>query len=137
MLLVPPSRAPLERFRHSVLPMKLFAYFAAGRPILAPRLPDTAELLVHERTALLVAPDDSRQAAAALDRLIAEPELAARLGADARRLADGLSWDHRAAKIEAFLEARLAAQRSAYSRTVTPPSRTIAGAAQAPKAAGK
>lgn len=137
ILLVPPSRAPLERFRHSVLPMKLFAYFAAGRPILAPRSPDTAELLEHERTALLVAPDDSRQAAAALDRLIAEPELAERLGTNARRLADGLGWDDRAARIEAFLEARLAAQRSAYSRTVTPPSRTIAGAAQAPTAAGK
>jgi glycosyltransferase involved in cell wall biosynthesis len=33
VLLIPPSRAPLQRFRNCVLPMKLFAYLAAGRPI--------------------------------------------------------------------------------------------------------
>ena len=46
VLLIPPSRAPLEQFRNCVLPLKLFAYLAAGKPILAPRAPDTAELLV-------------------------------------------------------------------------------------------
>ena len=33
---LPASRAPLEQFRNCVLPLKLFAYLAAGRPILAP-----------------------------------------------------------------------------------------------------
>src|SRR6476469_722339 len=42
VLLIPPSRAPLEQFRNCVLPLKLFAYLAAGRPILAPAAPDTA-----------------------------------------------------------------------------------------------
>lgn len=145
ILLIPPSLAPLERHRNCVLPMKLFAYLAAGRPILAPASPDTAELLQHERTALLVEPDRPEAAATALDRLFGEPALAARLGANGRALAAGLSWDHRAAKIAAFLEARLqavasgrrAAQRSLYTKTVTPIKAAIAGAAQAPTAAGK
>ncbi|HWT12789.1 MAG TPA: glycosyltransferase [Allosphingosinicella sp.] len=145
ILLVPPSSAPLERFRNCILPMKLFSYLAAERPLLAPIAPDTAELLEHERTALLVPPDRPRAAAAALDRLLGDPGLAARLGANALRLSSGLTWDRRAEKISAFLEERLlaiaerrrSAQRSLYSSTVAPVSATMTGAAQAPTAAGK
>lgn len=137
VLVLPPSSAPLERFRQSVLPMKLFAYLAAGRPILAPVSPDTAELLRHEENALLVPPDDPESAAAALDRLLGDAGLGARLAANAKRLSGSLSWDARAARIAGFLEARLAAQRSEYSSTVRPASATKAGAAQAPTVAGK
>ena len=107
VLLIPPSRAPLQRFRNCVLPMKLFAYLAAGRPILAPVSPDTAELLEHEGNALLVPPDDPDAAAGALDRLVGDPRLADRLGAAARRLSAELSWYKRAERISAFLERRL------------------------------
>jgi glycosyltransferase involved in cell wall biosynthesis len=106
-LLVPPSRAPLEQFRNCVLPLKLFAYLAAGRPILAPVMPDTAELLVDGENALLVPPGEPEAAARALDRLLGEPALAARLAAGALRQASELTWDRRAEKIEAFLAARL------------------------------
>jgi glycosyltransferase involved in cell wall biosynthesis len=108
VLLIPPSRAPLEQFRNCVLPLKLFAYLAAGRPILAPAAPDTAELLVDGETALLVPPGDPEAAAAALDRL-REPALAARLGAAALALSEELTWDRRAERIEAFLRARISA----------------------------
>lgn len=107
VLLIPPSRAPLEQFRNCVLPLKLFAYFAAGKPILAPVAPDTAELLSDGENALLVPPGRPDLAAAALDRILHEPGLAARLSANARRGAEGLTWDKRAEKIAAFLEARL------------------------------
>jgi len=107
ILLIPPSRAPLERFGQTVLPMKAFAYLAAGRPILAPVAPDTAELLRHEENALLVPPEDEAAAAAALDRLLADSALAGRLGANAAALAESLSWDARARGILGFLEARL------------------------------
>lgn len=145
VLVLPPSRAPLERFRNCVLPMKLFAYLGAGRPILAPRSPDTAELLEHEVNALLVEPNDPKAAAAALDRLLADRTLSARLGIAARKLSTALSWDRRAEILSTFLEARLAeiaqldtrAQRSVYSSTVTPPSATMTGAVHAPTAAGK
>jgi glycosyltransferase involved in cell wall biosynthesis len=136
VLLVPPSRAPLERFGNCVLPIKIFTYLAAGRPILAPDAPDTSELLEHEQTALLVEPERPELAAAALDRLFGEPGLADRLGANGRRLAEGLSWDKRAERIAGFLQWRLA-QRSLYSNTVMPVRANVTGAAQAPTAAGK
>lgn len=108
VLLIPPSRAPLEQFRNCVLPLKLFAYLAAGRPILAPEAPDTAELLQDGDNALLVPPNDPAAAAAALDRL-RDPVLAARLAAAAYARSGELTWDRRAEKIEAFLRARLSA----------------------------
>jgi glycosyltransferase involved in cell wall biosynthesis len=107
VLLVPPSSDPLQRFGTCVLPIKLFSYLAAGRPILAPQAPDTRELLTHEETALLVEPDEPEQAAAALDRLLADHRLAAALSASSRELAEGLTWDHRAKRIAAFLDRRL------------------------------
>jgi glycosyltransferase involved in cell wall biosynthesis len=91
--------------------MKLFTYLAAGRPILAPAAPDTAELLKHEDTAFLVAPDEPAAAAAGLDRLLGEPALAERIGEGARRLSDRLTWDVRAEKIGQFLQQRLEARR--------------------------
>jgi starch synthase len=107
VLLIPPSRAPLERFRNCVLPLKLFSYLAAGRPILAPVAPDTAELLSDGDNALLVPPGDPEAAAAALDRL-RDPALAARLGAAAYARSAELTWDSRAEKIHLFLERALA-----------------------------
>ena len=111
VLLIPPSRAPLEQFRNCVLPLKLFAYLAAGRPILAPVAPDTAELLRDGDNALLVPPGDPAAAAAALDR---HPERArpCRAAGRGRRWQPRgeLTWDRRAEKIETFLEARLRAR---------------------------
>ena len=94
VLLVPPSSDPLQRFGTCVLPLKLFSYLAAGRPILAPDAPDTGELLAHEQTALLVEPNRAEQAAAALDRLLGDRSLAASLAANSIERAEGLSWDH-------------------------------------------
>lgn len=108
VLLVPPSSEPLRRFGTCVLPLKLFSYLAAGRPILAPDAPDTRELLTHEQTAFLVAPDQPDLAAAALDRLLGDSGLAGLLSAKALELAQGLSWDRRAQLIAAFLRRRLA-----------------------------
>jgi glycosyltransferase involved in cell wall biosynthesis len=112
VLLIPPSRAPLEQFRTCVLPLKTFTYLAAGRPILAPLMPDTAELLSDGGNALLVPPGDPELAARALDRLLDDPALAARLAAGALAQAKELTWDRRAEKIQAFLEARLSRPRS-------------------------
>ena len=109
VLLIPPSRAPLERYRNCVLPLKTFAYLAAGRPILAPEAPDTAELLSDGGNALLVPPGRPALAAAALDRIQSEPGLAERLSQSALSGAAELTWDRRAEKIAAFLAARLSA----------------------------
>ena len=109
LLLIPAASAPLERHGTCVLPMKTFLYLAAGRPILAPALPDTAELLKDGINALLVVPGRPEAAASALDRILADPALAARLGEAGARTAATLSWDARAERIAAFLEERLAA----------------------------
>lgn len=108
VLLIPPSRAPLERFGNCVLPIKLFAYLAAGKPILAPASPDTAELLEHGTNAWLVPADDPGAAAEGLDRLRGDAALAQRLSVNALRLSADLTWDRRAELIERFLHARLA-----------------------------
>jgi glycosyltransferase involved in cell wall biosynthesis len=107
LLLIPPSRAPLDQFRNCVLPLKLFSYLAAGRPILAPAASDTAELLDDGGNALLVPAGAPEAAAGALDRILGDPIFADRLGAGALASARDLTWDRRAEKIEAFLEARL------------------------------
>lgn len=107
LLVIPPSRAPLDQFRNCVLPLKLFSYLAAGRPILAPTAPDTAELLEDGENALLVPAGAPEAAAQALDRILGDRALADRLGAGALASARDLTWDRRAEKIEAFLEARL------------------------------
>jgi glycosyltransferase involved in cell wall biosynthesis len=135
VLLIPPSRAPLERFGNCVLPLKLYAYLAAGRPILAPASPDTAELLEHGRNAWLVPADDAEAAAAGLDRLLGDPGLAQRLSASALALSRTLTWDRRAERIEGFLHERLA-QRSLNSSTVRPVNSASTGAAQAPSTEG-
>ena len=135
VLLIPPTRAPLERFGNCVLPIKLFAYLAAGRPILAPAAPDTAELLEHGGNAWLVPPDDPAAAAEGLDRLLGDAGLADRLATNARRLSLDLTWDRRAGAIERFLRERLA-QRSLNTSTVSPISPASAGAAHAPRTEG-
>jgi glycosyltransferase involved in cell wall biosynthesis len=135
VLLIPPSSAPLRKFGNCVLPIKLFAYLAAGRPILAPEAPDTAELLKHGTTAWSVAPDRPEAAAEALDRLLRDTALAARLCENALSLSKNLTWDRRAEAIASFLRARLA-QRSTYSSTLRPISMPRTGAVQAPRTGG-
>ncbi|HYE26984.1 MAG TPA: glycosyltransferase family 4 protein [Allosphingosinicella sp.] len=107
LLVIPASSAPLDRFGTCVLPMKTFLYLAAGRPILAPATPDSAELLRDGINALLVPPDRPKTAAAALDLILGDAGLAARLATNAARTAKTLTWDSRAKRIADFLETRL------------------------------
>lgn len=43
VLVIPPSADPLQQFGRTVLPLKVFQYLAAGRPIVTGEVPDTAE----------------------------------------------------------------------------------------------
>ncbi|MDP8922148.1 MAG: glycosyltransferase family 4 protein [Chloroflexota bacterium] len=65
-----------------------------GRPVVATAVGDLAELIVDGVSGLLVPPRDPAALAAALDRLLANPALAAHLGAEGQRttLAEG-GWD--------------------------------------------
>jgi glycosyltransferase involved in cell wall biosynthesis len=65
----------------------LVASMAAGLPIAAGDTPDAAEVAPHEQAAILAAPATPRAASAAILRLVDDPDLGARLGATARRIA--------------------------------------------------
>lgn len=106
-LILAPSRAPVEEHGNTVLPMKLFKYLAAGRPILAPRRGDLEELLADGENARLVRPGDPGRAASALEELFDDTALRRRLSEGARRTAEGLTWDDRARRIHRFLRRRL------------------------------
>lgn len=107
LLLIPPSSAPLARFGSTVLPLKVFLYLAAGRPIVAGDTPDLREMLRHGQNALLCRPDHASSLAAAITALVEDPALAARLAEAARRDGAALTWDARAARIAALIGARL------------------------------
>ncbi len=112
VVIIPPTSRPLREHHRTVLPIKVFNYLAAGRPILAPDLPDTAELLHHGVNALRVTPDDPRAAADALHRLADDPLFAGNLADRAREDSRKYTWEERARKLKEFMEERLAASRS-------------------------
>lgn len=107
VLLLPPSDRGLALIGNTVLPMKLFLYLAAERPILAPKTPDLVELLRDGENARLVAPGDVAGAVRALSALLDDGEGARTLARGAAETARDLTWDARAAKILRFLETRL------------------------------
>jgi glycosyltransferase involved in cell wall biosynthesis len=103
-ILVLPNSASAISDRYTS-PLKLFEYLTLGRPIVASNLPAIREVLTHERTALLVPPDDPAALAGALERLAADGGLSASLGRAARVLASQYTWTERGRRLEAALEA--------------------------------
>jgi glycosyltransferase involved in cell wall biosynthesis len=65
---------------------------AQGRPVVATAVGGTPELVVDGGTGLLVPPNDVDALAAALGRLLADPELAGRMG-DAGRVRVRVEFD--------------------------------------------
>ncbi|MFQ5536254.1 MAG: glycosyltransferase [Gemmatimonadota bacterium] len=108
VLYIPTTAAPLRKSGRTVLPMKTFQYLGAGRPIVGPDLPDLREVLESGRNALLVPPDDPKEAVAAIRRILSDADLARRLGQEATRTAQEHSWSARARRIRDFIRARLA-----------------------------
>lgn len=106
VLVLPPTARHLIASGRTVLPIKIFAYLAAGRPIMAPDLPDIGEVLSVDN-AVIVPPDELPAAAAALRRVLADPLLAERLSAAALQTANTFTWQARASVVGAFLRQRL------------------------------
>lgn len=65
---------------------------AAGVTVVASRVGGIPEVVLEGETGLLVPPGDVHALADALERLVADPELRARLGAAARQRATAYSW---------------------------------------------
>lgn len=92
-------------------PLKLFEYMAAGRAIVASDLPSIREVLHHEVDALLVAPGDPDALAAAIERLVTHPGLAARIARAAFDAAPAYSWERRAERLEKIFDEVIATRR--------------------------
>jgi glycosyltransferase involved in cell wall biosynthesis len=69
-------------------PTKLFEYMAAGRPIVASRVGQIADVLVDHASALLVPPDDPQALCRAIVRLVDDVPLRVALGLAARQAAE-------------------------------------------------
>ena len=67
------------------LPLVAIEALAAGRPMVATEVDGTPEVVIHERTGLLVPPANPVALAAAIERLLDDPALAARLASDGRK----------------------------------------------------
>jgi glycosyltransferase involved in cell wall biosynthesis len=74
---------------------------ASGLPVVASDVGGIPEVVRHGETGLLVPPGDVDALAAALDRLVADAGLRARLSAGARARAAGYAWPRLAARVAA------------------------------------
>ncbi|HEU0304997.1 MAG TPA: glycosyltransferase [Gaiellaceae bacterium] len=97
---------PSRREGYGVVAREAMAH---GRPVVASAVGGLLDAVEHERTGLLVPPRDASALRAALERLLADPALRARLGAAAReRAGERFTW-------AAATAATLAAYESAVS----------------------
>lgn len=85
-------------------PMKLYEYLALGKAIVAPDQPTITEIVRDGETALLFPPENVPALTGALETLIRDETLRARLGAQAAAAAPQHTWQKRAEQLAAALE---------------------------------
>jgi glycosyltransferase involved in cell wall biosynthesis len=73
-------------------PISVMEAMACGLCIVSTNVGGLPYLLEHENTALLVAPDNPDAMAAAVQRILTEPDLASHLSHNARRIAEQFDW---------------------------------------------
>jgi len=86
-------------------PMKLLAYMAAGKPIVASDLPSVREL-TGENTALLVPPDNPKALAEGIIQLCQHPNLAEKFARAAQKKAYLFTWSHRTHRLIDWISER-------------------------------
>ena len=106
VLFIPPTAGPLTKVGNTVLPIKTFLYMASKRAIFGPATPDLAEVLTHDRNAVLVTPDDPAAALTALSHLLEDAAFRERIAQTAFDDVSEMTWEARAARIVAFIEER-------------------------------
>lgn len=100
-----PNRARPAISSKFTSPLKVFEAMAVGLPLVASDLPSLRELLHHGEDAWLVKPDDAQALAEGIRVLVADRSLRTRLGQSLAARAAQHSWDARAARILAWIEA--------------------------------
>jgi glycosyltransferase involved in cell wall biosynthesis len=92
-------------------PMKLFEYMAAGLAVIASDVGQLGEVVNDGNNGLLTPPGNAAAMAAAMQRLIDEPALRTRLGAQARKDAQQkYSWEQYIARLERLYTTVIAGQ---------------------------
>ncbi|MFQ5568189.1 MAG: glycosyltransferase family 4 protein [Rhodothermales bacterium] len=95
-MVVLPSRE--ENFSLAIL-----GAMAVGVPVISTRVGGTPEIIHHNHTGILVEPDAPEALAAAITRLLKDPEKALQLGRAGRcHVREHLTWDRAAASFEAL-----------------------------------
>lgn len=93
-----------DAFNRYRLPSKVPEFLAMGRPVVLPDC-NIGHDLTHGKNALLLKQGNAIEITARLEELIADPDLAARLGRGAREFAaQQLSWPDNAAALAGFYE---------------------------------
>jgi glycosyltransferase involved in cell wall biosynthesis len=81
-------------------PTKLFEYLAMGKPVIASRLGQLAEVIVDDECGLLVTPGSVGELTTAIERLANDSDLCKRLGeAGRRRVLDHYTWRRHAERL--------------------------------------
>ena len=102
---------PPDDFNRYRLPSKLPEFLAMGRPVILPHC-NIGNDLEHGENALLLEQGNAMEIVAQIEKLLADRELAGRLGAGARRFAaEQLSWRANAEGLADFLRECSAAAR--------------------------
>lgn len=106
-VLVLPNTDESEISKTFTSPLKLLAYMASGKPIVASDLPSIREI-VDEHSAFLVRPDDARALAQGIVQVLNDAERARALGERAQELVRQHDWSTRAERIAEHLRDRIA-----------------------------
>ena len=101
------------------LPLVAIEAGAAARPIVAFDGGGLPEVVVHEDTGLIVRKGDTAGLAAAIARIIADPDLAKRMGSNGRRNARRFTLSRHIEQLMAFYEGVLAAHQRKRSQAVS------------------
>ncbi len=89
-------------------PVKLFEYMAAGKPIVAARIGQIAEIIQHEHTGLLYEPGNIPMMKNHIIRLIENKKLRLTLGSNAKKeFEQHHTWQHKASELNEFIRKRM------------------------------
>ncbi len=80
-------------------PLKLFEYMAVAKPIVATAVPSVLEILRHGENSILVSPDNDEEFFHALELVLSDQSLCARISQRARSDAAEYTWEKRVERI--------------------------------------
>lgn len=101
-------------------PLKLFEYMAAGKPVIASRIGQIAEIIQNEENGLLYAPEKIDELLDKATRLIEHDDDRQRMGSAARQtIVESYTWQHNAEMISSVITRVLLAKDGGRSIAAT------------------